>query len=169
MLVVSDTSPLSNLAVIGRLELLREQFGQVRVPPAVARELKALSHRAGQLALAQAFAGGWLVETSVATAALFPPAIRGLDAGETEALRLALSSGASRVLMDEKEGRHAAVLVGLRCTGAIGVLIAARQTGRIDSLAAEISRLRHEAGFFVDSALEQRALEIAGEAAPRVE
>ena len=38
MLVVSDTSPLSNLAVIGRLELLRQQFGPVSAPPAVCRE-----------------------------------------------------------------------------------------------------------------------------------
>ncbi len=39
MLAVSDTSPLSNLAIIGRLPLLREQFVEVWVPPAVVCEL----------------------------------------------------------------------------------------------------------------------------------
>jgi predicted nucleic acid-binding protein len=42
MLVVSDTSPLSNLAIIGRLDLLRQQFQIVRMPGGVTRELSAL-------------------------------------------------------------------------------------------------------------------------------
>ena len=39
MLVVSNTSPLSNLAMIGRLELVWEQLGKVVIPPAVEAEL----------------------------------------------------------------------------------------------------------------------------------
>jgi predicted nucleic acid-binding protein len=31
MVVVSNTSPLSNLAIVGRLELLQDQFGAVAV------------------------------------------------------------------------------------------------------------------------------------------
>ena len=62
MLVVCDTSPLSNLAIIGRLGLLREQFGVVRMPSRVARELTALRHTAGQSALANAIQEGWLIE-----------------------------------------------------------------------------------------------------------
>jgi predicted nucleic acid-binding protein len=41
MRAVSDTSPLSNLASIGRLELLKFQFSEVLIPHAVARELAA--------------------------------------------------------------------------------------------------------------------------------
>ena len=40
MPAVSDTSPISNLAMIGRLKLLREQFGEVWIPRAVAEELR---------------------------------------------------------------------------------------------------------------------------------
>ncbi len=49
MRVVSNTSPISNLAIIGRLSFLRQRYGRVTVPPEVARELRALSHvaRAG--------------------------------------------------------------------------------------------------------------------------
>jgi uncharacterized protein len=39
MRVVSNTSPISNLAIIGRLELLKRRYGTVRIPPAVAAEL----------------------------------------------------------------------------------------------------------------------------------
>jgi predicted nucleic acid-binding protein len=39
MPVVSNTSPISNLALIGRLDLLREQFRKILIPEAVDREL----------------------------------------------------------------------------------------------------------------------------------
>lgn len=48
---VSNTSPLSNLAVIGRLELVQAQLATVAVPDAVWREMLALPHRDGQFAL----------------------------------------------------------------------------------------------------------------------
>jgi len=44
MRVVSNTSPISNLAIIGRLDLLKRRYGVVRIPFAVAAELSALSH-----------------------------------------------------------------------------------------------------------------------------
>lgn len=163
MLVVSDTSPLANLAIVGRLELLREQFTTVWMPPAVARELAALRNPEAKTALGAAVETGWLREVSVPTGAPYPAELRGLDAGETEALRLALGLHADRVLGDEKEGRQRAAMLGLRTIGVIGVLIVARKTGRLPSLAVEIARLRRDAGFFVDHALEMRALALVGE------
>ena len=163
MLVVSDTSPLANLAILGHLDLLREQFAVVRLPSAVARELAALRNRGAKLALPAAVEAGWLKVVSVPPSAPFPSELRGLDAGETEALRLALASNADRVLMDEKDGRQRAAKLGLRTIGVIGILIVARQSGRIKSLAVEIARLRREAGFFVGRALEQQALAMVGE------
>lgn len=163
MLVVSDTSPLSNLAIIGRLELLREQFELVRMPPAVAREWTALRHPAARLSLGEAIKSGWLVEISLPPAAPFPIELRGLDAGETEALRLALAIRADRVLVDEKEARRRAAALGLRSIGVLGVLLFARQKGRIKSLATEIERLRSEAGFYVDRELEAKVRALVGE------
>jgi predicted nucleic acid-binding protein len=48
MLVVSNTSPISNLAVIGQLELLRGQVGSVVIPPAVHEELGRNPHPAAR-------------------------------------------------------------------------------------------------------------------------
>lgn len=163
MLVVSDTSPLSNLAILGRLELLREQFAMVRMPPAVARELRALRNSEARQGLGEAVESGWLVEVSLPAAAPFPVELHGLDAGETEALRLALAIRADRVLVDEKEARQRAAALGLRSIGVLGVLLVARQNGRIESLAAEIARLRREAGFFVARELEVKMRALAGE------
>ena len=60
MLVASNTSPISNLAIIGRLDLLRVQFREVRVPGAVQSELYRLSHPIALKAIQQAFQDGWI-------------------------------------------------------------------------------------------------------------
>ena len=39
MPTVSNTSPILNLAIVDRLALLRQQFGQIQIPPAVLDEL----------------------------------------------------------------------------------------------------------------------------------
>lgn len=49
MQVVSNTSPLSALSIIGRLGLLREQFRTIRIPEAVWIELSRLDHVSGKI------------------------------------------------------------------------------------------------------------------------
>lgn len=39
MIIVSDTSPISNLAAIGQLELLQQLYGNLIIPTAVYHEL----------------------------------------------------------------------------------------------------------------------------------
>ena len=39
MIVVSDTSPILNLAAVGKLHLLRDLYAEIVVPPAVQGEL----------------------------------------------------------------------------------------------------------------------------------
>jgi uncharacterized protein len=163
MLVVSDTSPLSNLAMIGLLDLLREQFKEVLMPPAVARELTALKNTAATEGLRRAIREGWLKEVPLDASAPSPQELRGLDAGETEALRLALALTADHVLMDEKEGRRCAAHLGLRTIGLLGVLMTAKRSGAIPSLRFQIDRLRSEAGFFVNEKLEKQVLQAVGE------
>jgi predicted nucleic acid-binding protein len=65
--------------------------------------------------------------------------------------------------MDEREGRKCAESLGIRTIGVLGILIAAKRSGAISSLRAEIEGLREGAGFFVDRVLERRVLEMVGE------
>ncbi|MGB7442119.1 MAG: hypothetical protein WA919_13690 [Coleofasciculaceae cyanobacterium] len=39
MIIVSDTSPINNLAAINQLDLLRQLYGSVVIPEAIYREL----------------------------------------------------------------------------------------------------------------------------------
>ena len=161
MRVVSDTSPISNLAIIGHLELLKRRYGTVRIPPAVAAELSALSHPAAKARITAALAEGWLVKEQVPLGS--PQLPFPLDAGETEAICLALATHADVLLMDEKRGREAARRNGLAVGGVLGELLHARQAGLLPSLRTEIDRLRSEAGFFVDQEIERFILSQVGE------
>jgi predicted nucleic acid-binding protein len=161
MRVVSNTSPISNLAIIGRLDLLKRRYGVVRIPPAVAAELSALSHPAAKAQIAAALAEGWLVAEKA------PPPLPQLpfplDAGETEAIGLALATHADVLLMDERRGREAARRQGLAVGGVLGELLHARQKGVLPNLRSEINRLRLEAGFFVDGEIERFILSQVGD------
>lgn len=161
---VSNTSPLTNLAVIGRLDLVRNQLKQVSVPEAVWREMLALPHASGRAALVAAREDGWLVVAPVASPVLAASLrFSGLDEGESEAIALAAETSACLLLIDEKKGRAAARRLGLTATGALGIIAAARKSGAIPSASVEIRRLRTEAGFFISSEVEENTLRIAGE------
>jgi predicted nucleic acid-binding protein len=163
MLVVSNTSPLSNLAIIGRLDLLREQLGTVTVPPGVRAELKRLPNAEAKASLERATQADWLRVVPLLGAVPDDLAFN-LDSGEAEALALALESKAALVLLDESAARLKAHQLGIAFSGVLGILRRARTTGRIPSLKSEILRLRGEARFFVASTLEKRLLSSVGEA-----
>ena len=60
MLAVSNTSPISNLACIGRLDLLRAQFGEIWIPKAVEAELADVPDGAVRTTIDQTRQVGWL-------------------------------------------------------------------------------------------------------------
>lgn len=59
MRVISNTSPLLNLSIIDPLNLVREQFGEVHIPPAVEEEVGLDASRPGSQELRKE-AGFWL-------------------------------------------------------------------------------------------------------------
>jgi len=162
MLAVSNTSPLSNLAILDRLNLLREQFGSVTMPAAVRLELSRLPNRAARHRLDIGVEEQWLCVVPLSGVVPVDLAVA-LDAGEAEALALAVQLNASIVLIDETAARQRARQFHLPHTGVLGVLRQARLTGRIVSLRDEIMRLRKEARFFVAPALERALLISVGE------
>jgi predicted nucleic acid-binding protein len=163
MLVVSNTSPLSNLAIIARLDLLREQFGAVTIPPGVRTELDRFHNAEAKALLERAIQADWLRVVPLLGAVPDDFALS-LDSGEAEALALAFETKAALVLLDESAARLKAHQLGIAFTGVLGILRRARISGRIPSLKAEILRLRTDARFFVAAPLEKRLLSSVGEA-----
>ncbi len=86
-----------------------------------------------------------------------------LGPGETAALALAVGMPGAVLLMDERRGRRAARMLGLTTTGVLGLLMWARQSGHLDSLAQAIHDLRSKDSFFIDPELLCQALTAVGE------
>jgi uncharacterized protein len=116
-LVVSDASPLIALQQIDELKLLQGLFGEVIIPPAVAREVASLSLPpwAKTRSLQQPMAGEILHAS--------------LGAGESEAISLAQEIHANWLLLDERPGRRLAQALGLRVAGTLGLLNRAKEKG----------------------------------------
>jgi len=163
MLVVSNTSPVANLALIERLDLLRDQFERVWIPDAVREELDHLPSATAKASIERARQEGWLQLRSIENAQLAAILGNELDRGEAEAIALSIEMSADLLLIVEREGRVAARQAGLRATGVLGVLLRAKATGKIPPVKSEIEALRSRAGFFVAPGLEEKILRSSGE------
>lgn len=160
-MVVSDTSVLLNLCAVGREDLLNALYGEVLAPDAVAIEFDSLVNRDSR------FRGlvfpPFVIRVKPKT---IPPGLlasANLQTGEISAIALALERRSSLVLMDELAGRAAAVALGLRVTGLLGVLLEAKISGHLSTLVPILDSLDREAGFWMAPSLRDRVLKAAGE------
>jgi uncharacterized protein len=164
MLAVSNTSPISNLAIIGHLDLLKLQFGALWIPGAVADELAVHPDPFALAAIQKAIRDQWIKETAVPQhSTLLSVLLSSLHKGEAEAIVLAGDLKADIVIIDEQEGRQLATQAGLSVTGVLGVLLRAKLDGHIPAVKPEIQALRHKAHFFISPFLETKVLSSAGE------
>ena len=163
MLVVSNTSPIMNIAIVDLLSLLRQQFSEVIIPAAVIEELRLDTDYPGTDKIRQAISDGWLRQITVENQQLVLALKRELDDGEAEAIALALQLKADLLLMDERDGRSVAKSMGINPIGILGVLIRAKQGGTIKSVKEVLIRLRNEAGFYLADDLMQNILVEIGE------
>jgi hypothetical protein len=163
-LVVSDSSTLIHLASIGRLALLRKFYTRITITPAVWREVvEQGGGRAGTVEVANAHQAGWIEVVAPADESPVRLLRRDLGDGESEVITLAIERQADLTLLDEWEARRMAEIYGLSKTGVIGILIRAKREGEIDSLRAELDRLREPGGFWIEDRLYHRALAAVGE------
>jgi predicted nucleic acid-binding protein len=163
MPVVSDTSPILNLAILRRLDLLKEQFEDILIPTAVLDELRIGVNLPGADVIKSALCEEWIRLQEVENRHLVLTLSRDLDVGEAEAIALALQVGAEQILIDERDGRLAAKALGLKTIGVLGVLLRAKRQGRLASLELAMEELRKEAGFYIAPDLFASLLKEAGE------
>ena len=103
MIVVSNTSPILNLAIIGRLNLLVSLYRTILIPESVHQEL---SRSDAVQALVDLHSAHWLFVGSAQNRTRVSELCRQIDPGEAKAIVLALETEADLLLMDERRGRR---------------------------------------------------------------
>ena len=131
--VVCDASPLIILARVDQLSLLSRLFRDVFVPPAVWSEATCDPKAAGAATI---LASSWI---KVRAPRVVPPSTLGL--GEREAMGLAAELHAVLVV-DDGGARAAALAMGIKITGMLGVLRRAKRERMIAEVRPVIERMR---------------------------
>ncbi len=142
MIVVSDTSPISNLLQIGEINLLCQIFRKIVVPTEVFAEICQIeSHR--EFLIKQ----DWIEIATLTDTKLKNILLTDLDSGEAEAIALTIELKADYLLIDEAKGRQIAESYGIKVTGIIGVLIKAKEACFIAEVKPYLQKLVNDAGF----------------------
>jgi uncharacterized protein len=160
MRIVSNTSPLSNLAVIGETSLLQQIYPKILIPPIVHTELIRLPEI--QPTISALINTGWKVQVPQ-NLQLLQTLNQTLDPGEAAAISLAIELDADRLLIDERLGRSIALQYNLKIRGILGIIVNAKSQELIPSAKPLLDRLISEAGFRVSPALYDRTLQESGE------
>jgi uncharacterized protein len=160
MIIISDTSCITNLFQIDALEILPKLFGKILIPEAVFNELLAF-HRG-------TFTNHLLankIELAVVTdlESLQKVKIFDLDSGETEAIALALQIENIALIIDEKAGKKAAEKLGIKTVGLLGIILLAKQNNHIASARLLLDDLRSKTTFHFSDSLYTKIIQLAGE------
>lgn len=149
MKVVSNTSPLIGLSNIGQLEILRDVFGEVVVPPAVGREFGEELPE-------------WITVKAPENRLLIQVLLESLGDGESEAIALAIELNADFLILDDLKARKIARKLGVRVIGTAGLLLLAKRRGVIKEVKPPLMELV-EKGFRISNEVVDVILKSAGE------
>jgi uncharacterized protein len=163
VIILSDTSVITNLAAIQSLNLLPQLYNQVTIPRAVYRELAEINPPVpGTLEVQTA---AWIEVRQVASRSTVErlQIEAKLDLGESEAIALALELNADLLLIDERRGRAEANRLGVRISGLLGILVEAKQKNLIPAVKPLMDALITTSDFRISSALYRQILDLVSE------
>lgn len=158
MLIVSDTTTITNLWQVGQIHLLEQLYGQIIVPLAVWKELIILPEQASFLQKLD-----WLQVKVPQDRQMIAKLLEGLDLGEAEAIALSLELTADFLVMDEAIGRKKAESLHIKVIDLLGILLKAKHEGLIVAVKPILARLEQDAGFYINPQLYQAVLRAANE------
>jgi predicted nucleic acid-binding protein len=154
---VLNASPMIVLARAGYLDLVPKLVSSPVIPRAVAAEI-----RAGEADDAAAkFLGqpSWLTVVDL-NPALSPLAIWRLGLGESEVLEYARRNPGTVAILDDRAARRSATALKIPIVGTLGLLLAAKRSGLIESVEKAIERVK-SCGLFVDPGTAAKVIAMA--------
>jgi predicted nucleic acid-binding protein len=144
---------------LGQLDLLRTLYSRLLVPESVVAELQVGRARGHEVPTVADHP--WMVVVSSPTLSLLALATD-LGQGESEAIAVAHERRGMLILDDALARRHA-TLLGVPCTGTLGVLLKAKVAGHLKQIAPLVHDLV-ELGFHLAPSTREAVLRLAGEA-----
>ncbi|HYU32913.1 MAG TPA: DUF3368 domain-containing protein [Thermoanaerobaculia bacterium] len=168
MIVVSDAGPLMALAKTAGLGALFRLFPSILTPPAVYEEVVTAGLRLDApdaSLLRESYRSGNLKVQGPSGSSL--PLQSFLGRGEEESILLAIESRAIWLLADDLDARHAAVVnfeaagVETRVKGSLGIILSARQEGRVsrEEAIGIVTAMSRRPDIWISSRLCARVLE----------
>ena len=148
-IIVSDTSCLILLDKLSRIDLLKSLFGNITITQIIADEFGKTVPDFIHIEDPKDINYQKILESF-------------LDPGEASAIALALEEDDCLLIIDEFKGRREAKQLGLKYTGTIGLLIAAKEKGLISSVKDIIDEIR-KTDFRISETLIKEAMNRSGE------
>lgn len=137
MIVFSNTTPIIALSSVDRLDLFPALFQEIYVVDTVITECMA----GGKISVPDLTGLPWV--RIVSASGHQHNLLMNLDKGERDTLIKALRMKADYVIIDEKMGRNIAEYLGFSVTGTLGILLKAKQNGKITSFSNYVKIMRN--------------------------
>lgn len=158
MIVISDTSPITNLMQVdGGLAILEKIFGKIIIAKTVYDELCQIIPQKNIIDKQL-----WISVLSAQNILLLTALEEKFDKGEAESIVLAVELGADYLVIDEAKGRAIAEGMGIKIVGLLGTLIKAKEKGIVSKVKPIIDDLV-KIGFRIRPTLYSHILEITNE------
>jgi predicted nucleic acid-binding protein len=147
---------------VDSLELLREPIdSDVTVPDVVFQEVLAGERFDPNVRAIRLASGSWLrVAPDLQPAPGLDP--NQLDAGELAVLSLAMANPGAIVVLDDRAARAEAIRRNIPLLGTAGILLRAKEQGRIAAVRPTLDAVR-QAGLYLTDRLYRTVLRLAGE------
>ena len=127
--IIADSSCLIILANIGLLNILNDLYGEIIITPQVRKEFN------DNLP-------DWIKVVEAKDKSLMQTLSISLDIGEASSITLCMEQkNETLLIIDERKGRKVAKELGISIIGTIGIILKAKEEGKIKSLIVIIEKL----------------------------
>lgn len=158
MVVISDTTAITNLIQIGLLDVIQKLYQNIIIPKAVYDELASFSNQKYLLEKIS-----WITVSEVQNKEMAKELMLSLDIGEAESIVLAIENKSDFLIIDELKGRAVAKSFGIQVIGTLGILVLAKERKIIRRVKPFMDQLKDKVGFRISEKVYQRVLELAQE------
>ncbi|MCY7411331.1 MAG: DUF3368 domain-containing protein [Chitinophagales bacterium] len=137
------------------MELLQKVFIEITIPPAVHKEIIAISNLGYDV---KSYSGSpWIKIVKPKNELGVSELLHTVDIGEAQAITLAKELDAEYLLLDERLGTYEANKRSLKTVGLLGVIVIAKQKNIISEVNPILNRLRQK-GFWMSQNLINKIL-----------